>query len=90
MPFERAVVELQHFRRADVSRPTVERITEAAGVPIGSGTVESAANTVVHHRMRRPGRGWTRANAQAMLTGVSELHSGRFADAWQMTLPNRQ
>ena len=31
MPFERAVVELQHFRRTDVSRPTVERITEAAG-----------------------------------------------------------
>lgn len=59
----------------------------AAGVPIGSGTVESAANTVVHHRMRRPGRGWTRANAQAMLAGVSELHSGRFAEAWQMTLP---
>jgi hypothetical protein len=46
----------------------------AAGVSIGSGTVESAANTVVHHRMRRPRRGWTRANAQAMLPVVSELH----------------
>jgi hypothetical protein len=31
MPFERAVVELQHFTRTDVSRPTVERTTEAAG-----------------------------------------------------------
>jgi len=31
MPFERAAQELQHFRRTDVSRPTVERITEAAG-----------------------------------------------------------
>jgi ribosomal protein S27AE len=31
MPFERAVVELQHFRRTDVSRPTVERITEVVG-----------------------------------------------------------
>jgi len=31
MPFERAAQELQHFRLVDVSRPTVERITEAAG-----------------------------------------------------------
>ena len=58
-----------------------------AGYPIGSGTVESAANNVVHHRMRRPGRGWQRDNAQAMLAGLSELHSGRFERAWQATLP---
>jgi hypothetical protein len=31
MPFGRAVKELEHFRRVDVSRPTVERLTEAAG-----------------------------------------------------------
>ena len=31
MPFARAAQELQHFRSTDVSRPTVERITEAAG-----------------------------------------------------------
>ena len=31
MPFERAVKEFRHFRRTDVSRPTAERITEAAG-----------------------------------------------------------
>jgi hypothetical protein len=59
----------------------------AAGYPIGSGTVESAANTVVHHRMRRPGRGWKRDYAQAMLAGLSELHSGRFDRAWQKTVP---
>jgi hypothetical protein len=58
-----------------------------AGYPIGSGTVESGINTVVHHRMRRPGRGWVRGNAQAMLAGLSELHSGRFDQAWQATLP---
>jgi hypothetical protein len=44
----------------------------AQGYPIGSGTVESAANTVVHHRLRRPGRGWQRQNAHAMLAGLSE------------------
>ncbi len=52
------------------------------GYSIGSGTVESAANTVVHHRLRRPGRGWTRTNGQAMLAGLSELHSGRFEYTW--------
>ncbi len=57
------------------------------GYPIGSGTVESGINTVVHHRMKRPGRGWKRSNAQAMLAGLSELHSGRFDQAWQSTLP---
>lgn len=31
MPFGRAVKEFKHFRRTDVSRPTVERTTEAAG-----------------------------------------------------------
>jgi hypothetical protein len=31
MPFKRAVKELEHFRGVDISRPTVERLTEAAG-----------------------------------------------------------
>jgi len=55
----------------------------AQSYPIGSGTVESAANTVIHHRLRRPGRGWTRDHGQAMLAGLSELHSGRFEHAWR-------
>jgi len=50
----------------------------AAGLPIGSGTVESAACTVVHARLKRAGPGWTRTNAQSMLAGLSALHSGRF------------
>ncbi len=62
-------------------------VFRAAGYPIGSGTVESGVNTVVHHRMRRPGRGWWRENGQAMLAGLSELHSQRFDLAWQATLP---
>lgn len=48
------------------------------GFPIGSGTVENAANLLVHHRLRRPGRGWNHDHADAMLTGLSELHSNRF------------
>ena len=60
-----------------------------AGYPIGSGTVESGIHTVVHHRMKRQGRGWKRENAQAMLAALSDFHSGRFQTAWNsnLTLP---
>lgn len=54
----------------------------AEGYPIGSGTVESGINTVVHHRMKRQGRGWKRQNAQSMLAALGELHGGRFHSAW--------
>lgn len=57
-----------------------------AGYPIGSGTVESSVNIVVHHRLKRQGRGWTRTNAQAMLVALSELHSNRFTWAWRRSL----
>jgi len=52
------------------------------GLPLGSGTVESGARSVVQQRMKRPGRGWRRASGQAMLAGLSELHSGRFEQTW--------
>lgn len=55
------------------------------GYPIGSGTVEGGINTVVHHRMKRQGRGWSRPRAQAMLAALGELHSDRFLAAWQAT-----
>jgi hypothetical protein len=55
------------------------------GYPIGSGTVESGINTVVHHRMKRPGRGWKRQHAQAMMAALGELHSDRFQLAWLAT-----
>ena len=55
------------------------------GYPIGSGTVEGGINTVVHHRMKRQGRGWKRQHAQAMLAALGELHSDRFHLAWQTT-----
>ena len=59
-----------------------------AGYPIGSGTVESGVNTVVHHRLKRQGQGWERQNAQSMLAALSELHSGRFQTAWLSHLPS--
>jgi hypothetical protein len=59
----------------------------AQGYPIGSGTVESAARNVVQPRMRRPGRGWQRDNADAMLAALGEFHSGRLPWAWQQAAP---
>jgi hypothetical protein len=59
-------------------------VFRALEYPIGSGTVESGAKNVVKHRMRRPGRGWSRDCGQSMLAALSELHSGRFDWAWQM------
>lgn len=57
----------------------------AAGYPIGSGAVEGANRSVVQQRMKRPGRGWQRDNAQAMLAALCELHSDRFESAWAST-----
>jgi hypothetical protein len=73
------------YFRSNQPRMRYDRF-RATGYPIGSGTVESGINIVVHHRMKRPGRGWQRDNAQAMLAGLSELHSGRFELAWRATL----
>jgi hypothetical protein len=54
----------------------------AQAFPIGSGTVESGVKTVVQLRLRRPGRGWKRPYARAMLALLSEYHSDRFDQAW--------
>jgi len=56
-----------------------------AGYPIGSGAVESGINNVVHHRMKRQGRGWHPDNVNPMLAALSELHSGRFETSWVAT-----
>ena len=81
------VQEAPNYFRANQERMRYD-LFRAQSYPIGSGTVESAANTVVHHRMRRPGRGWTRNHGQAMLAGLCELHSGRFDHAWRQLAMN--
>jgi len=49
----------------------------AAGLPIGSGAVESLARHLVQLRLKRPGARWSRAGAQAILTLRAHLQSGR-------------
>jgi len=81
------VQEAPNYFRSNQDRMRYDHF-RAQSYPIGSGTVESAAHTVIHHRMRRPGRGWTPNHAQAMLAGLSELHSGRFEHTWYHLVMN--
>jgi hypothetical protein len=60
-----------------------------AGYPIGSGTVESGAKNMVQRRMKRPGRGWWRDNANGMLALLAEYHSGRFKKTWELIRKTR-
>jgi hypothetical protein len=50
-----------------------------AGLPIGSGTIESACKTVVQARMKQAGMRWSRNGAQAMLA----LRCLLLSDRWQ-------
>ena len=70
------------YFEANVDRMRYDQY-RASGYPIGSGTVESGANNVVHARMNRPGRGWARKHANAMLALLGEYHSDRFEQTWE-------
>lgn len=50
------------------------------GLPIGSGTVESACKTVVQARMKQAGMRWSRSGAQSMLALRCLLLSDRWND----------
>ena len=66
----KAILYLFHNRR----RMRYHLFREA-GYPIGSGTVESACNTVVQQRLKQSGMRWSRLGAQAMLALRSTLLS---------------
>ncbi len=48
-----------------------------AGLPIGSGAVESAARHLVQQRMKRPGQRWSERGARALLALRGRVASGR-------------
>jgi hypothetical protein len=52
----------------------------AAGLPIGTGAVESAIRRVVNLRMKGPGIFWQEANAERMLLLRCRLKAGRWGD----------
>lgn len=62
-----------HRMRYDVFRQ--------AGYPIGSGTVESAAKTIVESRMKRSGQTWAVPNANRLLALRADLLSEPYSHA---------
>ena len=54
----------------------------AAGYPLGSGTVESACNTLVGWRMKHRGQRWTEPGANAVLAVRSAVLSDRWLEVW--------
>jgi hypothetical protein len=56
----------------------------AAGLPIGTGVVESACGSVVKHRMEGEGKRWSLAGAEAILTlrSLKKSHDNDLRDYW--------
>ena len=65
-----------HRRRIDYDR------FRQAGLPVGSGSTESACKLLVQQRMKQAGMRWRRDKAQAMLALRSVLLSGRWDQTW--------
>jgi hypothetical protein len=57
----------------------------AAGLPIGTGVVESACGSGVKHRMEGEGKRWTLAGADAILTwrSLKKSHDHDLRDYWR-------
>jgi hypothetical protein len=57
----------------------------AAGLPVGTGVVESACGSVVKHRMEGEGKRWSLTGAEAMLTlrSLKKSHDHDLRDDWK-------
>ena len=58
----------------------------AAGLPVGTGVVESACGSVVKHRMEGEGKRWSLAGAEAILTlrSLKKSHDNDLRDYWRL------
>ena len=56
-----------------------------AGIPIGSGSVESAIRRIVNLRLKGPGIFWREENAEAMLYLRAHLKAGRWDEMVKAT-----
>jgi hypothetical protein len=57
----------------------------AAGLPVGTGVVESACGSVVKHRMEGEGKRWSLTGAEAILTlrSLKKSHDNDLRDYWK-------
>ena len=63
---------------------------QAAGWPIGSGSVESANKLVVEARLKGAGRHWERAHVNPLLVLRNAVCNGRWSETWQASVQERQ
>jgi hypothetical protein len=73
-------------REAHMHYPTYQ----AAGWPIGSGSVESANKVVVEARLKGAGMRWERHNVNRMLALRNAVCNRRWNETWQATRRQRQ
>jgi hypothetical protein len=82
-PDEEAPVRLCHRYLSNRRTQLDYAGARAAGLPIGSGEIESAHRYVVQQRLKRPGAWWTPENAEAMLALRLVRANQQWADYWQ-------
>src|SRR5436305_2814470 len=75
-----------HKRLAHMQYPTYQ----AAGWPIGSGSVESANKLVVEARLKGAGMRWERHNVNPMLVLRNAVCNRRWDETWQAASRQRQ
>ena len=75
-----------HKREAHMQYPTYQ----AAGWPIGSGSVESANKGVVEARLKGAGMRWGRHNVNPMLVLRNAVCNRRWQETWQVARKQRQ
>src|SRR5438270_10546947 len=75
-----------HKRETHMQYPTYQ----AAGWPIGSGSVESANKVVVEARLKGAGMRWQRHNVNPMLALRNAVCNRRWHETWQAARRQRQ
>lgn len=73
-------------RQAHMQYPTYQ----AAGWPIGSGSVESANKVVVEARLKGAGMRWRRENVNPMLVLRNAVCNGRWHQTWKTSTMHRR
>lgn len=79
---EKEVRLLREYLRGHAERMRYQEFREL-GVPIGSGTVESACKNVVGSRMKRGGMRWKVERAEGVLALRCALLSDRWQEGWE-------
>ena len=63
---------------------------QSMGIPIGSGTIESAIRRVINLRIKAPGQFWILENAEKMIFLRSQVLTGRWHSVLDKTLSRRR